>query len=105
VENTQAKGYDVHLSQIILCKSVWVLERCYKVSWNSRIEFLQSVLHDTPFQVEAPEQVAKALKQFSGTGADFADCLIAANAKGHGCKKTFTFEKKAKTISGMAAVD
>ena len=38
-------------------------------------------MHDTPFQVEAPEQVAKALKQFSGTGADFADCLIAANAK------------------------
>ena len=105
VENALAKGYDVYLSQIVLCESVWVLERCYKVSRKARIEFLHSILHDPPFQAEAPEQVAKALKQFSDTRADFADCLIASNAKAHGCKKTFTFDKKAKTIPGMAAVD
>ena len=104
VGNALAKGYTVYLSQIVLCESVWVFERCYNISRKARIKFLQSVLHDPPFQVESPDQVTKALRQFTETKADFADCLIAANAKANGCKKTLTFDKKAKAISGMKAV-
>ena len=104
VKNALAKDYNVYLSQIVLCESVWVLERCYNVSRQARIEFLHSVLHDPPFQVESPDQVAKALRQFADTKVDFADCVIATNAKAHDCGKTYTFDKRAKAIPGMELI-
>jgi len=101
VDNALAKGNSVYLSQIVLCETLWVLERCYKLPRRSLIEFLNSVLHDAPFIVESPETVTKALRQFSQIKSDFADCLIAANARAHGIRKIYTFNKKAKTIIGM----
>lgn len=101
VNKALSKGNSVYLGQIVLCESVWVLERCYGLSRKGLVEFLNSVLHDPPFLVESPEEVSRALRQFSQSKADFADCLIAANATAHGIRKVYTFDKKAKTVSGM----
>lgn len=101
VEIALSKGNSVYLSQIVLCEAIWVLERCYKLPRKSQNEFLKSVLHDPPFVVECPESVAKALRQFGQSKTDFADCLIAANAKSNGARKIYSFDKKSKSIPGV----
>lgn len=101
VKTALSKGNSIYLSQIVLCEAVWVLERCYRLPRKSLTEFLNSVLHDPPFVVESPEEVTQALRQFSQTKADFADCLISANAKAQGVRKIYTFDREAKTVSGM----
>ncbi len=81
VETALASNDPVYVSQMVLCEAVWVLVRAYRLPKKSVIEFLHSVVRDAPFQVEAEEQVAKAVRHFAQTKADFSDCLIAANTE------------------------
>ncbi len=101
VENALSKGQTIFLSHVVVCESLWVLGDCYKISRKAQIDFVDSLLHDSPFRVSSPEFIARALKAFRESRADFADCLIAVEAKASGCSKTFTFDKKARAIPGM----
>lgn len=101
VETALSRNSPIYLSQMVLCEAVWVLARSYRLPKKSVIEFLNSVVRDAPFQVEAEEQVAKAVRQFAQTKADFSDCLIAANAKARGSRKTYTFDRAARDLPGM----
>lgn len=59
---------------------------------------------DEPFRVSSTEIISRALKIFKDSKTDFSNCLIAIEAKANGCRKTFTFDKKAKMIPGMELV-
>lgn len=88
VDQAISKGRTIYLSPIVLCESVWVLDRCYDISREAQVEFLESVLHDSPFKVSSPEVALKAFKIFRTSHADFADCLVVTEAKAKGCSKT-----------------
>jgi predicted nucleic-acid-binding protein len=51
--------------------------------------------------VENDEVIWRALRQWRGGKADFADCLITASARVAGCERTVTFDQRAARDAGM----
>lgn len=105
VENARSKGQEIYLSAVVICESLWVLGDCYRIPKAAQIEFLDSLLRDPPFRVSNPEVISNAFKLFRTQRVDFADCLIASEAKAQGCGATFTFDKKAGAGVGMKLVE
>jgi predicted nucleic-acid-binding protein len=54
--------------------------------------------------VENAEIVWKALKVFSSTKADFADCLIERTCHDAKCEYTATFDAKAAKMAGLRLI-
>lgn len=66
---------------------------------------LEALLSTQERLVEDADQVWQALRRYSETNADFADCLIERNAKAAGCKDLVTFDSKAARSLGMRNLD
>jgi predicted nucleic-acid-binding protein len=54
--------------------------------------------------VERADHAIKALRVFSASSADFADCLIERAAAGAGCLRTTSVDKAAAKTAGMTLV-
>jgi len=54
--------------------------------------------------LENAEIVARALREFRRSRADFADCLIEGCAHAAGCQHTVTFDRCAATAGGMRLI-
>ena len=102
IEEALEQGEGVFISEIVICECIWVFRRAFKLPKKSLLIFLDSVLNDAPFVVEDERLIHAAKRQFARTGADFADCLIAATAKVVGCRTTYTFDRNARAVPGMA---
>ena len=101
IEDALEEGEGVFISEIVICECIWVFRRAFKLPKKSLLVFLDSILNDAPFVLEDERMIYAAKRQFARSGADFADCLIAANAKGVGCRATYTFDRKAQAVPGM----
>jgi predicted nucleic-acid-binding protein len=88
------------LSLIVVVELVWVLELSYRFKKNEIEHVLDTLLRSQELVVERAEIVAQALRKFSGSRADFADCLIERCGHAAECQYTVTFDHKA-TATGM----
>jgi len=93
------------ISQIALVELVWVMKSCYQVNRNQISMILDQLIRSQELIIENLETVFQALKLYSSTQADFADCLIQGSAKAAGCSSTVTFDKAAATLSGMRLLE
>ncbi len=89
------------ISHIVLVEVVWVLLDSYGASTQKIQQVIEGLLTTRQFTLQEPQLVAKALRGWLNSGADFSDALICEIAKQNGCKHTFTFDKKAARLQGM----
>jgi len=85
---------------VVLCELVWVLESAYGYRRQLIAEVLERIIRTTQFRIENTQSAATALRNYRGTAADFADCLLIETNKRHGCPETVTFDKSAGALDG-----
>jgi|ERR1700722_4817410 len=89
------------ISLIAIVELAWVLEDSYGFN-KKEIEHVLEILSQTAELVtERAEAVARALRRYRASSADFADCLIEICGDAAECEHTFTFDKKAARTAGM----
>jgi predicted nucleic-acid-binding protein len=88
------------LSLIVVVELVWVLEFSYHFKKNEIEQVLDTLLRSKELVIERAEIVAQALRKFSTSRADFADCLIERCGHAAECQYTVTFDQNA-AATGM----
>jgi predicted nucleic-acid-binding protein len=89
------------LSLIVIAELVWVLEDSYRFKKKEIERVLETLLRSKELVLERAEIVSQALRKFSASRADFADCLIERCGQAAECKHTVTFDRNAATAAGM----
>jgi len=93
------------LPLIVITELVWVLEMSYRFKKDEIVLVLDTLLRSKELVIERAEIVAQALRKFSGSRADFADCLIERSAHAAECSRIFTFDRKAAADAGMQLLE
>jgi predicted nucleic-acid-binding protein len=88
---------------VVAVELVWVLQSCYDAKPNAVTQVLETLLRSKELVVEQAELVWQALRGFSASHADFADCLIERCAQAAECQYTATFDKNA-VAAGMRLI-
>ena len=88
------------LSLIVIAELVWVLEGSYRFKKNEIERVLDTLLRSKELVIERAEIVFQALRKFSASRADFADCLIERCGHAADCQSTVTFDQNAAS-AGM----
>jgi predicted nucleic-acid-binding protein len=86
---------------VTVVELVWVLQSSYKASKEEIITVLETLLRTRELKLENAETIWQAIRRFSESNADFADCLIERSAHAAGCDHTVTFDSKAVRTAGM----
>ncbi|AKM04280.1 MULTISPECIES: PIN domain-containing protein [Burkholderia] len=93
-----------YITQVALVEVVWVLARAYGSDRDEIAQVIEALLRTKELVVEAAETVWKALRVYSGSSADFSDCLIERTCHEAQCQYTMTFDAKAAKVAGMRLV-
>ena len=88
------------IALIVIVELVWVLEGSYRFKKNEIEQVLETLLRSKELVIERAEIVWQALRRFSASRADFADCLIERSAHAAECQYTVTFDRNA-AAAGM----
>jgi len=89
------------VSMIVVVETVWVLQSSYKAERTEIAHVLETLLRSRELVVEDAELVWQALRIFTRSGADFADCLIQRCGHAAGCDETVTFDQRASRTAAM----
>lgn len=89
------------LSLVVIAELAWVLEGCYRFKKNEIEQVLETLLRSRELTVERAEIVAQALRKFTASDADFADCLIERCGHAAECQFTVTFDRDAAKGADM----
>lgn len=92
------------VTAVSVVELVWVLQSCYESTKSQIILVLETLLRTRELKIENADVVWQALRLFSDSKADFADCLIERSAKAAGCDYVVSFDSKAIKTTGMQAV-
>jgi predicted nucleic-acid-binding protein len=83
------------VSLVVVAEIVWVLKIRYGYTKKEIERVLDGLLRSKELVIERAETVFQALRKFSGSRTDFADCLIERCSHAAGCEHTFTFDRDA----------
>ena len=89
------------VSLVSVVELVWVLQSCYQSAKSDVVTVLETLLRTRELTIEHAEIIWQALRRFSASKADFADCLIERCAHAAGCEYTATFDLQAVKATGM----
>lgn len=89
------------VSLVSVVELVWVLQSCYQSARSDVVTVLETLLRTRELTVEHAEIIWQALRRFTASNADFADCLIERCAHAAGCDYTATFDLSAAKSAGM----
>ena len=89
------------VSLVSVVELVWVLQSCYPSAKNDIVTVLETLLRTRELNIEHAKIIWRALRRFTASKADFADCLIERCAHGAGCEYTATFDLNAAKAAGM----
>ena len=89
------------ISLIVIAELVRVLEVSYRFRKNEIEQVLETLLRSKELFIERAEIVSQAMRKFSTSRADFADCLIERCGQAAECQHTVTFDQNAATGAGM----
>lgn len=103
IETAIAKGEFLRISQVTLCETVWVLERCYNSSKKEIINVVKQLLQTQQIRIEHDSITWQALRDFERhDGIDFTDCLIGRQNAANDCSFIYTFDRNvAKKLSDI----
>jgi predicted nucleic-acid-binding protein len=101
VVDSLSPGSPGFLTLVVIVELVWVLEVSYRFKKNEIEQVLETLLRSKELVIERAEIVWQALRKFSASHADFADCLIERSAHAAECQYTVTFDRNAASAAGM----
>jgi len=93
-----------YVTQVALVEVVWVLARAYGLERAEIAQVIETALRTKELLIEAAEMIWKALRLYTASSADFADCLIERACHEAGCDYTATFDKTAAKTAGMRLI-
>lgn len=96
IENTLGPNRPGHITLIVLCELVWILEGAYGYERARIAEALHRLLEVDRFRIADTALAWRALDAYRA-GADFSDALIALLDEQAGCDYTASFDRKATT--------
>lgn len=83
------------INHLVLCETLWVLQRTYKYTCSECVPLLKQILITDCFEIPQSALVWKAIYDYDAGNADFSDYLISHTNQSLGANVTFTFDKKA----------
>lgn len=83
------------VGHVVLCETVWVLQRLYGYSLKQCQQTVSSLLGFAGLRFEALPVVLAAYKAWEKRGGDWADHLIGAQMLALGCDAVLTLDKAA----------
>jgi predicted nucleic-acid-binding protein len=89
------------VSLVSVVELVWVLQSCYQSAKSDVVVVLETLLRTRELTIEHAETLWQALRCFTASKADFADCLIERCGHAAGCEYTATFDLNAAKAAGM----
>jgi predicted nucleic-acid-binding protein len=92
------------VNAVVLCETLWVLQRAYRVERARVAGMLQALLDSEDLVIEHAGDVRVALDDYRAGKLDLADVLIGAINRHRGCSGTATFDRKASDLQGFFAV-
>ena len=96
--SSDSPGY---VSQIALIETVWVMARAYGADREQITSIIETMLTLKELVVESTATVRRAVRLYSTSKADFADCLIERSGAAAECEYTATFDVKAAKTAGL----
>lgn len=94
-----------YITIISIVELVWVLQGSYGAGREAIIATLDALLKTKEILIEQADVVYQALRVFTQSKADFADCLIERLAHSAQCEFTVTFDKGAAKQAGMRLIN
>jgi predicted nucleic-acid-binding protein len=88
-----AKAGSVWISQTVLVELVWVLSRTYLRPRDDVLRALRALSSNASVRMDGIDEVLTAIELYAHGKADFADCLLAVRAQGHGAQRLYTFDR------------
>jgi predicted nucleic-acid-binding protein len=101
IRHQASKGDPALISQLVLLECEWVLRSQYGLAKEALLGAFSGLLDSTEVRIDDEASVEEALYLWKDSGADFADCLIAAKCRAHGCGSTISFDAKAAKLPGF----
>ena len=89
-----------YITSVVLCETVWVLSRTYKLDRAVVVGILDRILSVEFFEFEHIEDVLLAVEDFRGSRLGFADCLVFHRSRRVGCDAFVTFDLDLATRLG-----
>jgi predicted nucleic-acid-binding protein len=97
-----AETGSIWVSDVVLAELVWVLSRMAGQDRAAITRALTVLSKHATVQLESPAVVRAAIALYAAGPADFADCLLAVQARDAGAEKLHTFDRKMRSLPGVS---
>jgi len=94
----------LYVSQVALVETIWVLAYTYRLARRDLRDVVEQILAGADFVLERPAEVATALVSYRSSRADFADCVLLANAQAAGMLPLATFDRRLAKVTGALRI-
>lgn len=91
----------LRLADVVLVELAWVLPGIYGFDRSHVVATMERLLDDPAFAFSDRLRMQRALDDYRGSGAGFADCLIAQDNAAAGCTFTATFDRKMRNLPSV----
>jgi predicted nucleic-acid-binding protein len=95
------EGETFLLPDVVLAELVWVLGGSYNLSRSEIAEVLTSLLMASHLAFPSEDRLSRAVRRYESGRADFADYLIAEQARDFGCEAVASFDKALLSEEGF----
>ncbi len=93
IERGIEAGDRFFFSDIVLCETVWVLDRAYAFTRSEIISALRALVSARHAVFESTARIRAAIDRYAVGKGDFSDYLIAETAFAAGCTAIATFDR------------
>jgi len=90
-----------YVTLIALVEVVWVLRQTYGYQRELLLDVVEKLLGSAELMIEQADRVRDAVTQARAVNRELPDVLIALGSSQAGCRKTYTFDRRATNIPGM----
>ena len=96
IEEASNHRQQLFLPMLVLCETVWVLDRRYGQTREAIADGLDQLLQTETFLLEQPDLIRSCVARYRAGRASLADYVIGAVAEDAGCEATVTFDRDLK---------
>lgn len=86
-------GTRLHIDDIVLCETVWVLRAAYRMGKATIVSTLDKIMSTAIFAFDDRELLRSALADYRDGAADFSDYVIGRRNARAGSQHTVTFDR------------
>jgi predicted nucleic-acid-binding protein len=93
IEGADDRGEKLLIQPLVLCETVWVLSRAYRLPRDEVLEVVEGILRTAQFEIVDKDALWKALGDAQCGSGDFAGHYIGRANEAAGADTTLTFDK------------